>query len=190
MEKGVYPARYTEFFGPCLWKSMHSIAFTFAADPHNPTPEEQKAAVDFFGSLKTLIPCGACAMHYGKYLEVKPVDTSSRDSLARWVYDLHSNVNERRHVPNPSFEQVEHDYTGMVIDQQEMKNMSAAEVQEKVVELADPHFGKMPSIGKKELLSASGMNMTTLLVVFGVGALIAAGIYSYGNRKSEEKQKK
>lgn len=107
-----YPSKFVEFFGPSLWKSLHSIAFNYGSDPNHPKPEEHKAALDFFTSLTHLIPCGACSRHYEAYLARHPVDASSRDALARWVYDLHSDVNKRRRVKNPDYDEVVAMYAG------------------------------------------------------------------------------
>ena len=94
-----YPSAFVEFFGPCTWKAMHSVAFSYARDPFSPTPQEHKAAVDFFGSMAELIPCHMCRKHYKDYIREHPIKADNRDELAKWVFDLHNDVNRRTNKP-------------------------------------------------------------------------------------------
>lgn len=109
-----YPSQYTEFWGPSAWKLMHAISFTFGGDDGVPSEEDKKAALAFFASLGTLLPCPSCGMHFREYLKSHPVDVSSRQALARWVYDLHCAVNDNKETPSPSptWEQVKQWYAG------------------------------------------------------------------------------
>ena len=50
-----------DFWGPSMWKSIHSIV---AGYPEKPTIEEVNALTNFFNSLKYLIPCAKCRVHY------------------------------------------------------------------------------------------------------------------------------
>lgn len=166
---------------------MHSVAFTFAKDPDNPTEQEMKAAVDFFGSLKSLIPCRACANHYEKYLATHPVDASSREALSRWVYDLHSDVNRRKHAPNPSFEAVKQNYTGFQPGRDEMKLDSPWAVEKKMKELADPHFGKSLALhGENALASVPRSAMAAMISILVVGGVAAYFIFRAGKADSGE----
>lgn len=171
-----------------MWKTMHSVAFTYAADPDNPTPEEQKAALDFFGSLGLLIPCTACGKHYASYLERNPVDVSSRKALSEWVYKLHSDVNRRKHVENPSFDEVKKMYTEY--EPEDGGRIPTPKTMErKMKQLADPHFGK-PIVFDESLMGSlpSGANAAMMgMLVFG--GLIAGGVYFLG-KKAEQDDKK
>lgn len=182
-----YPAAFVEFFGPSTWKAMHSIAFSFAADPEHPTSEEQKAAVDFFASLRVLLPCPSCAKHYSAYLATHPIDTTNREALSRWVYDLHSDVNRRRHVPNLSYEEVRKLYTGF--DPADVpENPSSSELRMHLESLADPHFGKPIPVGSSLLEKNSGSalsseHMRLLFITFFAGAGVAFFIYINGQSR-------
>lgn len=142
---GDYPARFVEFFGPSLWKSIHSIAFTY---PHSPTPEHRRQYIDFFRALGPVIPCPSCAIHYQQYLNQNPIDADNRQSLAKWVYDLHDSVNKRNNKEGPSFEEVRNDYNSWDQSKQARFNESARSV--KLRRLGDPFFGRGPG-GVKEL---------------------------------------
>ena len=47
--------------GRASWAAIHSLAHAF---PHNPTPEDQHQARQFFEALGYLYPCRICASHY------------------------------------------------------------------------------------------------------------------------------
>jgi hypothetical protein len=103
------PARYVEFFGPSLWRTMHSVAYTA---PEHPTIEQQREYVDFFRALGPVIPCPACAAHYQDYLNKNPIDASSREALVNWMYELHDSVNRRKGKTSPSRAAVAAHYAG------------------------------------------------------------------------------
>lgn len=157
-----FPSKFVEFFGPCMWKVMHSVAFTY---PEQPGPETRREYIDFYRSIGNVIPCPSCRTHYNKYLEENPIDGDDRESLARWVYDLHSSVNQRNKKPNPSFEDVEQAYTGWTPESDRGKSK-----QRIVSELADPHFGGRLTGMEKAL----GMDqqessiMRTVLIIMAV----------------------
>lgn len=127
------PSVYVEFFGPALWKSMHSIAY---AAPVEPTIEQQRSYVDFYRSLGDVIPCPACRVHYKAYLDEHPIDASSREALTRWVYDLHDSVNRRRGKTSPSRQAVDAHYSGWNATRH--AKYSASANRERV--LASPHM--------------------------------------------------
>lgn len=184
-----YPSKFVEFFGPCTWKTMHSIAFNYASNPSHPTPEEATAAKSFFNALIYLLPCEACQKHYEKYISETPVDTTSREALSRWVYDLHSSVNKRKHTNNPSFEQVKNDYTGWNRDK--MEDMSNLDMESRLIKLADPHFGR-PVVQAMEYSVGSFFNSFDSLTGILMAGLVIGGVVYYLNapmtplKKSEE----
>jgi hypothetical protein len=181
-------SRFVEFFGPCTWKTMHSVAFNYANDPFHPSPEEQKAATDFFGSMSYLIPCAKCRGHYEEYIKKHPIDADSRESLSRWVYDLHSDVNRRRHVKNISYEEVKDDY--LVWSREKMEKYMKMGTQERLRKLADPHFGrKIQTHGTTEqsmgILDGIGTDKILALVI---GGAIVGGLIYYVSRKGKEEE--
>lgn len=116
------PSKFVEFFGPALWKSMHSIAY---AAPARPSLEEQRSYVDFFRSLGDVIPCPGCRVHYKEYMNEHPIDASSREALASWVYELHDSVNRRRGKVSPPRAAVDAHYAGWDVTRQAKYSMSA-----------------------------------------------------------------
>lgn len=105
-----YPSKFVEFFGPCMWKTLHSVSFSI---PPSPDKETQETYRTFFETVAKIIPCPSCRVHYQAYLDKNPVDASSQESLSKWVYDLHDNVNQRSHKKNrPTYEEVRDVYAG------------------------------------------------------------------------------
>lgn len=169
-----YPARFVEFFGPALWKSLHSIAFSA---PERPSIEEQRDYVEFFRALGPVIPCPSCAAHYRAYLEAHPVDASSREALARWVYDLHDYVNQRKNKTSPSFEAVRDHYAGW--SQARHAKFAATASRERV--LASPLI---------EDATAEEARVDTAAVALGTGVALALGtaVYMMYVRKTKKRE--
>lgn len=86
-------------WGTDLWASMHRISLRYPV--RDPTHEQRRAARCFFESLQHLLPCSSCRSHYRKYFAKTFTDKTlrSRYALARWVYDLHEEVNSRLGKP-------------------------------------------------------------------------------------------
>lgn len=151
-----HPAAFVEFWGPNAWKFLHSIAFTY---PERPSAEQRKAAAEFFRSLPHLLPCSTCGDHYGAYLRKHPVDTSSRLGLARWLYDLHQDVNRRTGKPGLSWEEVVFEYTVYP---------KPGRGSETLRSMADPHLGRTPGSGEE----SGGMERVAVLAGSGLLAVV------------------
>jgi hypothetical protein len=172
-----YPASFVEFFGPSTWKAMHSIAFSYGNDPFHPSAEEHKAAIDFFGALKYLIPCHLCRRHYTEYIEQHPIKADSRDELARWVFDLHNSVNKRTEKPEMSYAEVSKMYAGY--DAETHRNLGKMSKARRLRHLADPHFGRGGG-GTENQGGATGfVTGDGVATILGIGAvaLIAGFIF-------------
>lgn len=92
-------------WGPHAWFFLHSIAFSY---PWEPSKVEQAHAIAFFKSLKSLLPCIICQLHYTDHLkesELKDAVTSRR-KLVEWVHRLHNKVNQSLGKPELSIDQM------------------------------------------------------------------------------------
>lgn len=185
-----YPSRFTEFFGPCMWKVMHSIAYTY---PENPSMEERKTYIDFFNTIQNVIPCPGCGVHYKNYLARNPIKAETRNDLSKWVYDLHSEVNERNNKPNLSYEEVTKYYAGF--DEKENQALNKLPEIEQRRLMADPHFGLLQTKPKEkaqgdneETGGETGVLFMSLVVV---AAIVAYVVYrrSKKNKQDELKNK-
>ena len=90
----------TTIWGPSLWMLLHTISLNY---PCNPTSEQRTYYKKFFDSLQYVLPCGKCrenlkgnlkATNYGPHI------FKNRETLSKWVYSLHSNVNKMLNKPN------------------------------------------------------------------------------------------
>lgn len=84
-----------EIWGPHGWKFMHYLSFGY---PDNPTTEDKNHYKTFFLSLQHVLPCSICAKHYSDNLVQYSLDDAlkNKDSLIRWVIDIHNDVNEMK----------------------------------------------------------------------------------------------
>ena len=92
-----------EMWGQSFWEMMHSVTFSY---PESAPTQEQKARVlGFFSILPFLLPCSLCGLHFTETMGKLPLTDKvleSRDSLSRWLVDIHNEVNERiAHKPVP-----------------------------------------------------------------------------------------
>lgn len=79
-------------WGPHLWFIMHIISFEY---PDNPTEYDKRIYHDFYTSLKDVIPCKDCRKHYRDFITKYPLTPhlDTRDTLIKWVIQVHNFVN-------------------------------------------------------------------------------------------------
>ena len=83
----------TSVWGPPMWHILHTISFNY---PINPTKENKQDYYNFYNNLKNILPCRYCRENLVKNLKKLPLTKSvfkNRDTLSRWVYCLHEEVN-------------------------------------------------------------------------------------------------
>ena len=80
-------------WGPHGWKFMHFVSLGY---PDDPSQEDKRLYKEFYESLQHILPCGACAQNYKLNLQEMPIDNAldSRDTLIKWVIDIHNKVNQ------------------------------------------------------------------------------------------------
>jgi hypothetical protein len=180
-----YPSRFVEFWGPSTWKTLHSIAWSYAENENSPTEEEKKDIIDFFMILSKLLPCPSCRKHFSDYMLRHPIDASSRSALVRWLYDLHSDVNIRtkKTAPTPTFEEHRRDYAQW--GPSEMTRFKNMDRRQQINNLSDPHFGRM----KFESMTGAALDSPPLLFAAGglFVAVLAFGVYRANNQEKNKK---
>lgn len=92
---------FVEIWGPCCWKLLHSIAWTF---PEFPTEEEKQNHIDFFISLSKVLPCLYCRKHFQEWISINPINCNSINEIANWVWKLHNHINLKNNKPEISYE--------------------------------------------------------------------------------------
>ena len=85
-------------WGPHGWKFMHYVSLGY---PQQPTENDKRNYKEFYSNLKNVLPCKTCAMNYERNLTELPIDNAlqSRDSLVKWVIDIHNKVNSELGKP-------------------------------------------------------------------------------------------
>ena len=97
------------FWGPHAWIFLHTISMNY---PKEPTEENKQTYYQFFKGLEDILPCEKCAYNYSNNLQKHPLEESleSRDSLVRWLIQIHNEVNKETGKPPYTYEQVIEDY--------------------------------------------------------------------------------
>jgi len=90
-------------WGPSAWLFLHSVSFQY---PENPTDQDKNNYKIFFESLQNILPCPNCREHYQKNLKENPMNLESRESLIKWVIDLHNAVNKKNSKKEYSYDEV------------------------------------------------------------------------------------
>lgn len=110
----------TSVWGSSAWRLMHSVTFTY---PKNPSVVDKQHYKQFFESLCYVLPCQNCCFNFQKELNTFDLDSAlqSRETLSRWLFDLHNSVNERLGKKQLTYDEVEIIYNNLVRDDQSYK---------------------------------------------------------------------
>lgn len=100
MDNNINNGLMTKIWGPSMWVALHSIAFGY---PIQPSDEKKAKYKLIFENLGYVLPCRYCCESYGEF--IKTGDTllndsvfETRDTLTRWIYNLHNRVNKKLNV--------------------------------------------------------------------------------------------
>jgi hypothetical protein len=97
----------TSVWGPAMWLFLHTMSFNY---PVNPTEEQQKHYYKFFKNIQNILPCKYCRDNYKENLKTHKLNKAvmkNRDSLSRWVYEIHEIINKKLgKVSGLTYEQV------------------------------------------------------------------------------------
>lgn len=90
-------------WGPAVWTTMHIFTFKY---PDTPTQDDRNRAIKFFELVPFYLPCGVCGLHFVATLKSNPLTDqtlTSRETLSRWLVDVHNAVNRRLRKPELSY---------------------------------------------------------------------------------------
>lgn len=78
------------FWGPGLWKAIHSMAATAE------TIEDRKYFKTMMENMSFVLPCSVCKNHLQTNMKLHPIDKymTSNESLFLWTFLLHDAVNK------------------------------------------------------------------------------------------------
>ncbi|KPI82887.1 hypothetical protein ABL78_8101 [Leptomonas seymouri] len=74
------------------WNILHSSAAVY---PYRPSEVQQRAMKNFIESWAHVYACSWCAYHMRDYVEKHPPDVRDKDSISRYVCELHNEVSGR-----------------------------------------------------------------------------------------------
>ena len=101
----------TGVWGPSMWHSLHTISFNY---PIKPTSDQKKQYLNFFRSLRYILPCKYCRINYTKNIKSVPLNMKvmkNRHTLSKWLYELHEEINRcLGKKSNLSYEEVRNRY--------------------------------------------------------------------------------
>jgi len=99
-------------WGPGAWQFLHSITLSY---PDQPTEQDKQNHIDFFNSLKNVLPCEKCKNHFQENLQTHPLENSLEDkeSLFKWLVDVHNKVNVDNGKKELSYDEVTELYEKM-----------------------------------------------------------------------------
>ena len=83
----------TAVWGPCLWHFLHTLSINY---PVNPTEEDKYNYYNFIYFMAKILPCKYCRDNVVKNLKKVPLTRAvlkNRETFAKWMYDLHKQVN-------------------------------------------------------------------------------------------------
>ena len=88
-----------KIWGPHLWIALHSITFGY---PLEPSENDKKNYKTFFELLGHILPCKICRTSCYNFihnlLPLTPERLESRNSLIKWLYEIHNLVNKKINV--------------------------------------------------------------------------------------------
>jgi hypothetical protein len=83
----------TSVWGPPMWHVLHTISFNY---PIKPTAEQKKHYFNFYNGLVFILPCKYCRDNLTNNFINLPLTMDvfkNRNSLSRYIYQLHENIN-------------------------------------------------------------------------------------------------
>jgi hypothetical protein len=94
----------TNVWGPAGWVFLHSVTFGYPLDPdvfdknleQAPGTTKERYRI-FFENCAFVFPCRYCRESYANFLVDDPVSDNldNRESLTRWLWRIHENVNTK-----------------------------------------------------------------------------------------------
>jgi hypothetical protein len=98
------PRIHLQEWGRSAWHMLHTMTFVYPLDPSG---DEQNDTKDFFEkTLPKILPCKVCSYHYKELIAKYPIQNKNRETLSRWLVDIHNQVNLSLKKPVMSFEKV------------------------------------------------------------------------------------
>jgi hypothetical protein len=87
-----------KYWGKPFWNMLNTIALSY---PENADIQTQTNVSSFLLSLKNILPCERCRLHYIENIKKFQISqaVTSRENLIKWVIDIHNEVNKSLNKP-------------------------------------------------------------------------------------------
>lgn len=88
-------------WGRSLWIILHTTTEKINTITYKRIPNEEKRLwMNLLKSLQFSLPCPLCKSHYRQYYANTPIYTFNKDTIRKWLFDLHCQVNNRNNIDN------------------------------------------------------------------------------------------
>ncbi len=81
-----------KIWGPYGWFFLVSCILSY---PDNPSDNDKQKFSNFIDSIKYVLPCEKCRIHFSNFISDNPLNDnilSSKNNLLKWVYNAQNNV--------------------------------------------------------------------------------------------------
>ena len=83
-----------QIWGPALWMILHSATERIGLLSLTRLPqEESRIWLGLLSSLRYSLPCPLCKKHFSSYFSSASLPAFSKETIRRWLFDLHEKVN-------------------------------------------------------------------------------------------------
>jgi hypothetical protein len=83
-----------DVWGPHGWKFIHYVTLGY---PYQPSQKDKMDYLNFFETLKNVIPCSICGNHFKQHMKIFPLTDeilSDKKKFIEWGINMHNLVNE------------------------------------------------------------------------------------------------
>ena len=105
-EDDIHPMQPSEW-GRHAWQFLHAATFSY---PDTPSLAQKDSTRQFFLNLGNVLPCPVCRGHYNENIKKRPPVVKDRESLSRWLVDIHNEVNKSRLQKTVTYDEVKRHY--------------------------------------------------------------------------------
>jgi Erv1 / Alr family len=100
-------------WGGSYWNTFHLISLTYESDPG---PSVRETMKKFIETIPMLLPCTSCRDHAFDFLRSRDIDeaVSNRDTLFRFFFEFHNDVNKRLNKPLMSYKSAHEKYFSLL----------------------------------------------------------------------------
>ena len=153
-----------------LWSALHVSSF-YVDQYQNHNTKAQQAFITHVTSLKDFLPCSDCADHMNAFLAAKPMPTPGLYSadefvFARWVVDLHNDVNMRQGKMQIPFDSVHAHYVNDASPPQ--CPAQQAQAAKELAHEPTPKASRFNRLHVHHILGVFGIALLFVIIIVGV----------------------